>query len=93
MVKNTGKVAGAEIAQLYVHEQNAVLPRPEKELKGFDKIKLAPGEQKTISIKLDENAFKYFNDLKNEWVMDKAAFDILVGGASDNIKLRNTIKL
>ena len=93
MVKNTGKVAGAEIAQLYVHEQNAVLPRPEKELKGFDKIKLAAGEQKTISIKLDENAFKYFDDVKNEWVMDKAAFDILVGGASDDIKLRSTIKL
>ena len=42
---------------------------------------------------MDENSFKYFDDVKNEWVMDKASFDILVGGASDNIKLRNTIKL
>ena len=92
-IKNTGKIAGAEVAQLYVHEQNAALPRPEKELKGFEKVKLAAGEQKTISIKLDEAAFQYFDDVKNEWVMDKASFDILVGSASDNIKLRNTIKL
>ena len=92
-IKNTGKIAGAEIAQLYVHEQNAVLPRPEKELKGFEKVKLAAGEQKTMTIKLDADAFKYFDDVKNEWVMDKASFDILVGSASDNIKLRNTIKL
>ena len=92
-IKNTGKIAGAEVAQIYVHEQNAALPRPEKELKGFEKIRLGAGEQKTISIKMDENTFKYFDDVKNEWVMDKASFDILVGGASDNIKLRNTIKL
>ena len=92
-IKNIGKTAGAEIVQLYVHEQNSILPRPEKELKGFDKIMLAAGEQKSVVIKLDESAFKYFDDIKNEWVMDKAAFDILVGSASDNIKLRNTIKL
>ena len=92
-IKNTGKVAGAEVAQIYVHEQNAALPRPEKELKGFEKVRLAAGEQKIISITLDENSFKYFDDVKNEWVMDKAAFDILVGAASDNIKLRNTINL
>ena len=92
-IKNTGKIAGAEVAQIYVHEQNAALPRPEKELKGFEKVRLAAGEQKIISIKLDDNAFKYFDDVKNEWVMDKASFDILVGGSSDNIKLRKTIKL
>ncbi len=92
-LKNTGKVPGAEVVQLYVHEQNAALPRPEKELKGFDKITLAAGEQKTVSIKLDDSAFKYFNDLKNEWVMDKAAFDILVGGGSDAIELKATVKL
>ena len=76
-----------------MHEQNAALPRPEKEVKGFEKVKLAAVEQKIISIKLDADAFKYYDDIKNEWVMDKASFDILVGSASDNIKLRNTIKL
>jgi hypothetical protein len=51
------------------------------------------GEGKTVTIVLDEDAFKYFDDVKNEWVMDKGAFDILVGAASDDIKLRSTIKL
>jgi beta-glucosidase len=92
-IKNTGKVKGAEVAQLYVHEQNALLPRPEKELKGFEKVVLAAGEQKAVTINLNEDAFKYFNDVKNEWVMDKASFDILVGGASNAIKLTGTIKL
>ena len=92
-VKNTGKTAGAEIAQLYVHQQKSMLPRPEKELKGFEKIELAAGEQKTISINLNEDAFRYFNDAKNEWVMDPGAFDILVGSASDAVKLKATINL
>ena len=70
-----------------------MLPRPEKELKGFEKIQLAAGEQKTISINLNEDAFRYFNDAKNEWVMDPGAFDILVGSASDAVKLKATINL
>lgn len=92
-IKNTGKVAGAEIAELYVHQQNSLLPRPEKELKGFQKITLAPGEEKSVSITLTEDAFKYFNDVKNTWVKDAGAFDILVGGSSRSIKLKSTINL
>ncbi|MEO5942775.1 MAG: glycoside hydrolase family 3 C-terminal domain-containing protein [Ferruginibacter sp.] len=92
-VKNTGKVAGAETAELYVHQEKSLLPRPEKELKGFDKVMLQPGEQKTVTIKLDENAFQYFNDVENEWVMDLGTFDILVGGSSRNIKLNGKIKM
>ncbi|MEO7045577.1 MAG: glycoside hydrolase family 3 C-terminal domain-containing protein [Ferruginibacter sp.] len=92
-VKNTGKVAGAETAELYVHQEKSLLPRPEKELKGFDKVMLQPGEQKTVTIKLDENAFQYFNDVENEWVMDPGTFDILVGGSSRNIKLNGKIKM
>ncbi len=90
-IKNTGKMAGAEITQLYVHQQKSLLPRPEKELKGFEKIFLKAGEQKNVSINLDENAFQYFNDVKNEWVMENGNFDILVGGSSKNIKLSSTI--
>jgi beta-glucosidase len=92
-VKNTGKVAGAETAELYVHQEKSLLPRPEKELKGFDKVMLQPGEQKTVTIKLDENAFQYFNDVENEWVMDPGTFDILVGGSSRDIKLNGKIKM
>jgi len=76
-----------------VHQQKSMLPRPEKELKGFEKIQLAAGEQKTITIALDEDAFKYFNDAQNNWVMDGGSFDILVGTASDKIKLKGTIRL
>lgn len=92
-VKNTGKTAGAEIAQLYVHQPKSVLPRPEKELKGFEKIQLAAGEQKTITISLDESAFKYFNDVQNQWTMDGGTYQVLVGSASDQIKLSSTIQL
>ena len=92
-VRNTGKVAGAEIAQVYVHQQKSALPRPEKELKGFDKIFLQAGEQKTVSISLNEDAFKYFNDIDNKWVMENGMFDILVGAASNNIKLKASVKL
>src|SRR5699024_7600201 len=66
-VKNTGKVAGAEVVQVYVHQEKSLLPRPAKELKGFEKVFLAPGEQKSVSINLPEDAFKYFDDVKNEW--------------------------
>ncbi len=92
-VKNTGNIPGAEIAQLYVHQPKSLLPRPEKELKGFEKIQLAAGEQKTITIALDEEAFQYFNDVKNQWTMDGGTYEILVGAASDQIKLRSTIQL
>jgi beta-glucosidase len=92
-VKNTGKVAGAETAQLYVKQEQPALPRPEKELKGFDKIFLQPGEQKNITITLNENAFQYFNDISNQWVMEKGMFDILVGSSSRTILLTGKIKL
>lgn len=92
-IKNTGKMAGAEVAQLYVKQEQSLLPRPEKELKGFEKIFLQPGEQKTISIQLNEDAFKYFNDVINDWVMEPGNFDVLVGSSSRNIKLNGKIKL
>jgi beta-glucosidase len=92
-IRNTGKIAGTETAQLYVHQQNSLLPRPEKELKGFDKIQLGAGEQKTITIELDEEAFKYFNDVQNQWTMDGGTYEILVGAASDQIKLKGSVQL
>lgn len=92
-IKNTGKIAGSETAQLYVHEDQPLLPRPEKELKGFDKVFLQPGESKTISISLKKDAFSYYNDIKNEWVKDQASFSILVGSASDNILLQQNLSL
>ncbi len=92
-LKNTGSVAGAEVAQVYVHQQKSTLARPEKELKSFEKIMLQPGEQKTISLTLNDDAFKYFDDTKNEWVLEPGVFDILVGGSSKAIKLTGKITL
>lgn len=92
-IKNTGKKAGAEVAQLYVKEENPSLPRPEKELKGFQKIQLAPGEQKKVSITLNEDAFQYYDDVKNNWVMEKDSFTIMIGASSRDIKLTGKIKL
>jgi beta-glucosidase len=92
-VKNTGKQAGAETAQVYVKQVKPSLPRPEKELKAFDKIFLKPGESKAIRINLGHDAFQYYNDVENKWVMEKGEFEILVGGSSRNIRLQAKVKL
>ena len=92
-IKNTGKVAGADVAQIYVHQQKSALPRPRKELKDFQKVFLKPGESKTITITLDENAFQYFNDNMSKWVLEPGKFDVLVGNSSRDIKLSGTVSL
>jgi beta-glucosidase len=92
-LKNTGKMAGAEVAQVYVKEEKSLLPRPEKELKSFSKVFLNPGEQQTVTLYLDQRSFSYFNDVENEWVTDHSAFDIMVGGSSRSIKLNTKISL
>ena len=92
-LKNTGARAGAEVAELYVHEKNPLLPRPEKELKGFQKIFLQPGEQKTVSIPLNRSAFSYYNPTEHGWVAQKDEFEILVGGSSRDIRLEERFQL
>ncbi|MEO6668662.1 MAG: glycoside hydrolase family 3 C-terminal domain-containing protein [Ferruginibacter sp.] len=92
-VKNNGKVAGADVAQVYLKQEKSILPRPEKELKGFQKVFLQPGEQKTVTIELNEAAFQYFNDIQNEWVMEPGNFDVLVGSSSRMIKLTGKVKM
>jgi len=92
-IKNTGKVAGAEVAQVYVKPERSLLPRPEKELKGFDKVFLQPGQSKNVIISLDENAFQYFNDIENKWVMEKGTYAIMVGSSSRLIRFTAKVKL
>jgi beta-glucosidase len=92
-LKNTGKQAGAEVTQLYIHQEKPVLPRPDKELKGFQKISLKPGEQKIITIKLTEEAFKYYNDVRGKWTMDGGNYNIMVGSSSRDIRLNANVKL
>lgn len=90
-LKNTGKMAGAEVVQVYVHQQKPSLSRPEKELKGFAKIFLQPGATSQVSIVLDEDAFRYFNDELNQWVLEPGAFDILVGSSSRDMRLNGNV--
>ncbi|MDQ6757326.1 MAG: glycoside hydrolase family 3 C-terminal domain-containing protein [Bacteroidota bacterium] len=93
-VKNTGAVAGAEVAQVYVHQEKSTLARPEKELKGFDKIMLQPGQQKIVKVTLHADAFKYYDEIKkSDWVLEPGMFDILIGQSSRVIKLMSKVKI
>ena len=69
------------------------MPRTDKELKGFEKVFLKAGEERTVTITLDQDAFKYFNDVKNEWEMDPGVFDFIVGSSSRDIRLNGKAEL
>jgi beta-glucosidase len=90
---NTGKRAGAEAAQVYVQELNPTLPRPVKELKGFKKVHLQPGEKQKVSVALDRSAFAHYDPEKKAWVADQGAYKILVGGSSRDLPLDGEFKL
>lgn len=90
-VKNTGKIAGKEIVQLYVHDKEAYVSRPEKELKGFVKVALAPGEEKEISFTLDKRSFAYYSKELKDWYVETGDFTIMVGKSSRHIVLAKDI--
>lgn len=85
-VKNTGKVAGKEIVQVYVHDQKSSLVRPEKELKGFAKVELKPGETKTVSIKLDFRAFAFYHPKHKQWITETGDFDLIIAASSADVR-------
>ncbi len=88
---NTGDKAGYEVAQLYVQPVNAAVDRPEKELKGFTKVYLKPGESKTVSIPLDSRSLAYYVDNTDSWNVDAGKFKIRVGTSSDDLSLSQTL--
>ena len=92
-VKNTGKVAGKEIVQLYVGDLSSSLARPPKELKGFAKLELAPGESKEVHFTLDERAFSFYNPYLKRWVAEPGEFEILVGASSRDIRQKGSFLL
>lgn len=92
-ITNTGDFSGKEIVQVYVHDQKSMLVRPEKELKGFAKVELQPGETKTVSIPLDFRAFAYFHPEYNQWITEDGDFDILIGASSADIRHKITVNL
>jgi len=92
-VTNTGSVAGAEVAQLYVSAPSTKVKRPERELKGFEKVHLAPGETKHVALDLDARAFSYWDQSKHNWTIDPGKFVIHVGDSSENTPLHADISL
>jgi beta-glucosidase len=92
-IKNTGHREGAEVAELYVGDSHASVPRPVKELKGFEKVSLQPGETKQVTLLLDRRAFSFFDLMKHDWHAEPGDFAILVGSSSFDIKLRGNFKL
>ena len=92
-VKNTGKVAGQEVVQLYVSDKLSSLARPPKELKGFAKVALQPGESQTVNFTLDQRAFAFYDPYRQQWVAEPGAFEILVGSSSRDIRRQATCSL
>ena len=92
-VKNTGNVAGAEVAQAYVVNPESKIYKAEKELKGFKKVFLEAGEEKTVEITLDEKAFSFYNVLINDWHAESGNYGLLVGSSSKDIRLEGEISV
>lgn len=92
-VKNTGKVKGKEVIQLYVRDVKSSVIKPEKELKGFTKVELEPGEEKEATFSLGKRAFAYYNVDMEDWYVESGDFEILVGGSSRGITLKETISV
>ncbi len=90
-LENTGKVDGAEVAQLYVHAKKTTVFHPAKELKGFAKVFLKAGEKKTVTIALDDKAFRYFNVDTDRFEIDGGEYELLIGASVADIRLRGDI--
>lgn len=92
-VSNAGEREGQEVVQLYVGDRKSSLPRPLKELKGFSKISLAPGESRVVDFTVDRDDLSFFDPEKHEWVAEPGVFDIYIGAASDDIRGKVSFRL
>jgi len=92
-VRNTGRRAGAETVQLYIHDDKCSVDRPVKELKGFAKVALQPGENKDVKIVIGRDALSFYDEKQGAWTAEPGTFTALVGNASDNILLKKSFVL
>jgi beta-glucosidase len=92
-VTNTGKIAGAEVAQVYVSDPSAKVQRPERELKGFEKVRLAPGETRHVTVQLDARSFSYWDEARHGWQIDPGRFVVRVGDSSESTPLAADLTL
>jgi beta-glucosidase len=86
-VSNTGDRAGKEVVQLYLRDVNSRLVRPLKELKGFAKLDLQPGETRQVSFEIEEDALAFYDDALNQWVTEPGTFEIFIGGSSEDLQV------
>ena len=92
-VTNVGKTAGAEVAQVYVTDEESSVQRPLKELKGFDKVFLKPGETGTLSIRLGKTSFRFYDPYQHQFVLEDGKFTISVGTSSADIRLASSVDM
>lgn len=92
-IRNTGKMEASEVAQIYVTDNECSQPRPLKELKGFEKVKLQPGKSQRVNVVLDKDAFSFYNPDLRDFVVEPGSFTISVGNSSDNLPLSGMIDL
>lgn len=91
-VTNTGFMDAKEVAQVYVHDCESSVPRPLKELKGYEKLSLRKGETKRVEIKLSSEAFAFYDTMQHKFIVEPGAFDILVGSSSADLPLKGTVQ-
>ena len=92
-VTNTGSVAGKEVVQLYISDEKSSLPRPLKELKGFEKVNLAPGQTRNVAFTVTPEALKFFDDKAHQWVAEPGKFKLLIGSSSTDIRAKSQFEL
>lgn len=92
-IRNTGPVAGSEVVQLYVRDLLSAVFRPDRELKGFAKVPLAPGEERTVELTLDSRAFAFWDVGNRSWVVESGDFELLAGASAADIRLQTTVAL
>ncbi len=92
-VTNSGEMKGSEVIQVYVRDNESSVERPEKELKGFEKVELAPGESKSITIQLGEDSFKFYDEISGGWILEGGEFTLFIGSSSRDIRLTGTINM
>jgi beta-glucosidase len=84
-IKNTGSVAGAQILQLYISAPSSPTPRPVKELHGFEKVFLEPGQEETVRITIDKYATSFWDEIENMWKSEEGIYEVLIGTSSQEI--------
>jgi len=92
-IRNTGSVAGKEVVQLYIRDLESTIDKPDKELKGFTKVLLEPGQSKHVSMALTRDQFAYFDRGNDQWIVEPGEFEILIGASSRDIRLRKKLKI